>query len=75
LGTDRLAGGSEIDKVYVTAAAVGGDTFTGGNNTANALVLTTPGSAQGCSTLSSEFPVEERIRSGESGSVSILTER
>jgi hypothetical protein len=31
--------------------------------------------SQGCSTLSSEFPVEERIRSGESGSVSILTER
>ena len=30
--------------------------------------------AQGCSTLSIEFPVEERIGSGESGSISILTE-
>jgi hypothetical protein len=39
-GTDTLTGGSEIDKVYVTAAAVGGDTFTGGGNAANALVLT-----------------------------------
>jgi hypothetical protein len=29
---------------------------------------------QGCSTLSIEFPVEERIGSGESGSISILTE-
>ena len=29
---------------------------------------------QGCSTLSIEFPVEERICSGESGSISILTE-
>jgi hypothetical protein len=29
---------------------------------------------QGCSTLSTEFPVEERIGSGESGSISILTE-
>jgi len=32
------------------------------------------GHAQGCSTLSTEFPVEERIGSGESGSISILTE-
>jgi hypothetical protein len=31
-------------------------------------------SVQGCSTLSIEFPVEERIGSGESGSISILTE-
>lgn len=30
--------------------------------------------SQGCSTLSIEFPVEERIGSGESGSISILTE-
>jgi hypothetical protein len=29
---------------------------------------------QGCSTLSIEFPVEERIGSGESSSISILTE-
>jgi hypothetical protein len=29
---------------------------------------------QGCSTLSTESPLEERIGSGESGSVSILTE-
>jgi hypothetical protein len=29
---------------------------------------------QGCSTLSTEFPLEERIGSGESGGVSILTE-
>src|SRR5580692_8003740 len=28
---------------------------------------------QGCSTLSTEFPLEERIGSGESGGVSILT--
>jgi hypothetical protein len=28
----------------------------------------------GCSTLSTEFPLEERIGSGESGGVSILTE-
>jgi hypothetical protein len=27
---------------------------------------------QGCSTLSTEFPLEERIGSGESGSISIL---
>jgi hypothetical protein len=32
------------------------------------------GARQGCSTLSIEFPVEERIGSGESGSISILTE-
>ena len=32
------------------------------------------GFPQGCSTLSIEFPVEERIGSGESGSISILTE-
>jgi DNA-binding winged helix-turn-helix (wHTH) protein len=32
------------------------------------------GQTQGCSTLSIEFPVEERIGSGESGSISILTE-
>jgi hypothetical protein len=30
---------------------------------------------QGCSTLSTEFPVKECIGSGESGSISILTER
>ena len=29
---------------------------------------------QGCSTLSTEFPLEERIGSGKSGSISILTE-
>jgi hypothetical protein len=34
-----------------------------------------PEEEQGCSTLSTEFPVEERIGSGESGSVSILAER
>jgi hypothetical protein len=32
------------------------------------------GMRQGCSTLSIECPVEERICSGESGSISILTE-
>jgi hypothetical protein len=31
--------------------------------------------SQGCSTLSTEFPLEERIGSGESGGVSILAER
>jgi hypothetical protein len=36
--------------------------------------FTDVGAAQGCSTLSIEFPVEERIGSGESGSISILTE-
>jgi hypothetical protein len=30
--------------------------------------------SHGCSTLSTEFPLEERIGSGESGGVSILTE-
>jgi hypothetical protein len=37
------------------------------------LAIAGPG-GQGCSTLSIEFPVEERIGSGESGSISILTE-
>ena len=31
-------------------------------------------SVQGCSTLSTEFPLEERMGAGESGSISILTE-
>ena len=41
-GTDSFAGGFENDTVSVSAAAVGGDTLTGGSGT-NTLVLTTAG--------------------------------
>ena len=43
LGTDSFTGGFENDKVNVSAAAVGGDTLTGGSGT-NTLVLMTAGS-------------------------------
>ena len=39
-GTDSFTGGFENDKVHVSAAAVGGDTLTGGSGT-NTLMLTT----------------------------------
>ena len=42
-GSDSFTGGFENDKVNVSAAAVGGDTLTGGSGT-NTLVLTTAGS-------------------------------
>ena len=42
-GTDSFTGGFENDAVRVSAAAVGGDTLTGGSG-ANTLVLTTAGS-------------------------------
>ena len=41
-GTDHFTGGFENDTVRVTAAAVGGDTLTGGSGS-NTLVLTTAG--------------------------------
>lgn len=41
-GTDSLTGGFENDTVFVSATAVGGDTFIGGSGT-NTLVLTTAG--------------------------------
>ena len=41
-GTDSFAGGFENDLVYVSAAAVGGDTPTGGSG-ANSLILTSAG--------------------------------
>ena len=40
----------------------------------NGPVISDASGITGCSTLSIEFPVEERIGSGESGSISILTE-
>ena len=43
-GTDSFTGGFENDMVRVSAAAVGGDTLTGGSGT-NTLMLTTAGSA------------------------------
>ncbi len=43
-GTDSFTGGFENDKVNVSAAAVGGDTLTGGSGT-NTLTLTSAGSA------------------------------
>ena len=43
-GTDSFTGGLENDKVNVAAAAVGGDTLTGGSGT-NTLTLTSAGSA------------------------------
>ena len=43
-GTDSFAGEFEIDSVHVSAAAVGGDTLTGGSG-ANILTLTTAGTA------------------------------
>ena len=44
-GTDSFTGGFENDTVDVSAAAVGGDTLTGGSGT-NTLVLTSAGSAE-----------------------------
>jgi len=43
-GTDSFTGGFETDKVSVSAAAVGGDTLTGGSGS-NILTLTSAGSA------------------------------
>jgi hypothetical protein len=43
-GTDSFAGGFENDGVHVSAAAVGGDTLTGGSGT-NTLTLTSAGTA------------------------------
>ena len=43
-GTDSFIGGFETDKVSVSAAAVGGDTLTGGSG-ANILTLTSAGAA------------------------------
>ena len=43
-GTDSFTGGFENDKVHVSAAAVGGDTLTGGSGT-NTLMLTSAGTA------------------------------
>ena len=43
-GTDSFTGGFENDRVNVSAAAVGGDTLTGGSG-ANTLTLTNAGSA------------------------------
>ena len=43
-GTDSFTGGFENDKVNVAAAAVGGDTLTGGSGT-NTLTLTSAGTA------------------------------
>ncbi len=43
-GTDTFTGGFENDTVDVSAAAVGGDTLTGGSGV-NQLALTTPGAA------------------------------
>ena len=42
-GTDSFTGGFENDAVYVTAAALGGDTLTGGSGS-NTLTLTSAGS-------------------------------
>lgn len=44
-GIDTFTGGFENDTVYVSAAAVGGDTLTGGSG-ANGLVMTSPGDVQ-----------------------------
>jgi hypothetical protein len=41
-GTDSFTGGFENDTVHVSAAAVGGDTLTGGSG-ANTLLLTSAG--------------------------------
>jgi hypothetical protein len=43
-GTDSFTGGFENDRVHVSAAAVGGDTLTGGSG-ANTLTLSSAGSA------------------------------
>ena len=43
-GTDSFTGGFENDTVDVSAAAVGGDTLTGGSGT-NTLVLTSAGTS------------------------------
>jgi hypothetical protein len=42
-GTDSFAGGFGNDAVHVSAAAVGGDTLTGGSGSSNTLFLTTAG--------------------------------
>ena len=44
-GTDSFTGGFENDTVHVSAAAMGGDTLTGGSGT-NTLALTNAGSVQ-----------------------------
>ncbi|HEX3990790.1 MAG TPA: hypothetical protein VHX39_06430, partial [Acetobacteraceae bacterium] len=42
---DKFTGGDETDAIKVSAAAIGGDTLTGGTATKNTLTLTTAGAA------------------------------
>ena len=51
-GTDSFTGGFENDTVHVSAAAVGGDTLTGGSGT-NTLTLTSAGASTSAGSASS----------------------